>query len=66
MAVKHRIKIYSTTLTRRRLWYTYCEACDWEPGRRTVWPDGALRYGRPAWTLALGLGLGHLREVAGR
>jgi len=65
MAVKHRIKIYSTTLTRRRLWYTYC-TCDWEPGRRTVWPDGALRYGRPAWTLALGLGLGHLREVAGR
>lgn len=65
MAVKkHRIKIYSVRISRRRLWYAHCTTCDWEPDVRTVWPDGAQRYGRPSWALALGVGLGHLRREA--
>lgn len=64
--MKHRIYVYARKRLGRPgwLWYTHCMTCDWEPGRRTTWPDGTATFGRPAWHLAYGLGLGHLRREA--
>ncbi len=60
--MKHKLKIYATSwgnLKPRRLWYVYCNGCQWEPDTAHEWPDGARRYGRPSQGLALAEGVRH-------
>ena len=63
--MKHKISVYGVWwngATRRVLWYVHCKGCDWEPDTKTVWPDGAERFGRPTWDAAFALGVAHQKN----